>query len=165
MNRVVAVAAALVALAPFSVSASEEECIQLAFIRPRAPQVVVTEARALMNDVNAVRVQHGLAPLAEDQRLSRFALQVAQQMAARHYFGHTDPNGVTFQDRVRAAGFGRRYFAENMAFDQDEEHAHAAFVHSADHYANIVSPHSRKIGAAVVSAGDGEVFFVEEFAD
>ena len=165
MNRVVAVAAALVALAPFSVSASEEECIQLAFIRPRAPQVVVTEARALMNDVNAVRVQHGLAPLAEDQRLSRFALQVAQQMAARHYFGHTDPNGVTFQDRVRAAGFGRRYFAENMAFDQDEEHAHAAFVHSADHYANIVNPHSRKIGAAVVAAGDGEVFFVEEFAD
>jgi uncharacterized protein YkwD len=165
MNRVVPFVAAFVALAPLCATASDEECVQLAFIRPRPPQVVATDARALMNDVNAVRVQRGLAPLAEDGRLSQFALQVAHQMAVRHYFGHTDPYGVTFQDRLRAAGFGRRYFAENMAFDQDEEHAHAAFVHSADHYANIVNPRTRKIGAAVVAAGDGEVFFVEEFAD
>ena len=165
MNRVVTFVAALVALAPLSVTASEEDCVQLAFIRPRAPQVIATDARALVLDVNAVRVRRGLAPLAEDGGLSQFALQVANQMAVRHYFGHTDPNGVTFLDRLRAAGYGRRYFAENMAFDQDEEHAHAAFLHSADHYANIISPHSRKIGAAVVAAGDGEVFFVEEFAD
>ena len=165
MSRVVAFIAALVALAPLAVTASEEDCIQLAFIRPRPPQVIATDARALMNDVNAVRVRRGLVTLAEDEGLSQFALQVANQMAVRHYFGHTDPNGVTFQDRLRAVGFGRLFFAENMAFDQDEEHAHAAFLHSADHYANIVDPHSRKIGVAVVSAGDGEVFFVEEFAD
>jgi uncharacterized protein YkwD len=165
MNRVVAFVVAFVTLGPLCATASEEDCVQLAFIRPRPPQVVATDARALMNDVNAVRVHRGLAPLAEDRRLSQFALKVAQQMALRHYFGHTDPNGVTFQDRLRAAGLGRRFFAENMAFDQDEEHAHAAFVHSADHYANIVNPRTSKIGAAVVAAGDGEVFFVEEFAD
>jgi uncharacterized protein YkwD len=165
MSRVVAFIAALVALAPLAATASSEECIQLAFIRPRPPQVIATDARALVNDVNAARVRRGLPVLAEEEGLSQFALQVAQQMALRHYFGHTDPNGVTFQDRLRAAGFGRRFFAENMAFDQDEEHAHAAFLRSADHYANIVDRRTRKIGAAVVAAGDGEVFFVEEFAD
>ena len=52
-----------------------------------------------------------------------------------------------------------------MAFDQDEAHAHQAFMTSPGHYANIVDSHPHKLGIAVVAAGDGEVFYVEEFAD
>ena len=118
-----------------------------------------------MRDVNAARAQRGLPPLAPDDNLSQFALQVAQQMAERHYFGHTDPNGITFQDRLRASRLRYGFAAENMAFDQDEAHANQAFLHSPGHYANIVDPHPRRVGAAVVAAGDGEVFYVEEFAD
>ncbi len=165
MQRVAAFLAALVALAPLTATASNEECIQLAYVRPHQPQVIVSDARALFSDVNAARAQRGLAPLAEDQSLSRFALQVAEQMAERHYFGHTDPSGVTFQDRLRAAGLINRYAAENLAFDQDEKSAHQAFLHSPGHYGNIVDSHSRKLGVAVVAAGDGEIFYVEEFAD
>jgi len=165
MHRVVAFFAALVSLLPLAATASEEECIQLAYIRPHRPQVVATDARALFNDVNAARAQRGLAPLVLDEELSQFALQVAEQMAQRHYFGHTDPAGVTFQDRLRAAGRHNRFAAENMAFDQDEAHANQAFLHSPGHYANIVDGHPHKLGIAVVAAGDGEVFFVEEFAD
>jgi uncharacterized protein YkwD len=127
--------------------------------------VVASEARALFNDVNAARAQRGLPPLAQDGSLSRFALQVAEQMAQRHYFGHTDPNGVTFEDRLRSSGMRFRYAAENMAFDADEPAANQAFLHSPGHYENIVDPHPRRLGVAVVAAGDGEVFYVEEFAD
>ncbi|HEY6234681.1 MAG TPA: CAP domain-containing protein [Candidatus Elarobacter sp.] len=165
MHRAAAFLAALVALAPLTATASDEESIQLAYSRPHQPQVITTEARALFNDVNAARAQRGLPALAEDSSLSRFALQVAEQMAVRHYFGHTDPNGVTFQDRLRAAGYVNRYAAENMAYDQDERSAHQAFLHSPGHYGNIVDSHSRKLGVAVVAAGDGEIFYVEEFAD
>jgi uncharacterized protein YkwD len=165
MHRVAAFLAALVALAPLTATASDEDCIQLAYARPHQPEVIGSEARALFNDVNAARTQRGLAPLVEDPSLSRFALQVAEQMAERHYFGHTDPNGVTFQDRLRAAGFANRYAAENMAFNQDEKSAHLAFLHSPGHYGNIVDSHPRKLGVAVVAAGDGEIFYVEEFAD
>jgi uncharacterized protein YkwD len=166
MHRVAAFLAALVALAPLTATASDEESIQLAYARPhQQPQAVGSEARALFNDVNVARAQRGLQPLAEDASLSQFALRVAEQMAERHYFGHTDPNGVTFQDRLRQAGFANRYAAENMAFDQDEKAAHQAFLHSPGHYGNIVDSHSRKLGVAVVAAGDGEIFYVEEFAD
>ncbi|HEX3466191.1 MAG TPA: CAP domain-containing protein [Candidatus Elarobacter sp.] len=127
--------------------------------------MVQADERALVRDVNVARARRGLAPLAPDDGLSQFAMQVAQQMAVRHYFGHTDPNGVTFQDRLRAANFRYRFAAENMAFDQDEPHANEAFLTSPGHYANIVDPHPRRIGVAVVAAGDGEVFYVEEFAD
>ncbi|HEV3089738.1 MAG TPA: CAP domain-containing protein [Candidatus Elarobacter sp.] len=123
------------------------------------------EARALFNDVNAARAQRGLPPLAEDNGLSQFALQVAEEMARGHYFGHTDPNGVTFADRLRASGLRYRYAAENMAFDADERAANQAFLRSPAHYTNIVDSHPHRLGVAVVAAGDGEVFYVEEFAD
>lgn len=166
MHRVVAFLAALVSLLPMAATAaSEEDCIQLAYIRPHRPVAVPAEERALVRDVNVARAQRGLAPLTPDESLSRFAMQVAEQMAARHYFGHTDPNGVTFQDRLRASNMRYRFAAENMAFDQDEPHANGAFLTSPGHYANIVDPRPHRVGVAVVAAGDGEVFYVEEFAD
>jgi uncharacterized protein YkwD len=165
MHRVVAFVAALSSLLSAAAFASSEDCIQLAYLRPHRLEVQPADARQLMNDVNAARAARGLRPLVPDDSLSQFALQVAQQMAERRYFGHTDPNGVTFQDRLRAAHMGYHFASENMAFDQDEPHANQAFLHSPGHYANIVDPHPRRVGAAVVAAGDGEVFFVEEFSD
>jgi uncharacterized protein YkwD len=168
MHRVVAFLAALVALVPLgtgAVEASEGECIQLAFVSRQAPRIQAEDARALFSDVNAFRAQRGLPVLSQDERLARFALQVAEQMAVRHYFGHTDPAGITFEDRLKAAGVPYRVAEENMAFDQDEPHANAALLASPGHLANIVDPRPRRMGTAVVAAGDGEVFFVEEFAD
>ncbi|HEX3549550.1 MAG TPA: CAP domain-containing protein [Candidatus Elarobacter sp.] len=165
MVRVVAFVAALAPLLTAAALASSEDCIELAYLRPHTPQVELAEARLLVRDVNAARAQRGLHPLVQDDSLSQFALQVAEQMAQRHYFGHTDPNGVTFQDRLRASHVRWGYAAENMAFDQDEAHANQAFLHSPGHYANIVDGHPHRVGTAVVAAGDGEVFYVEEFAD
>jgi len=163
MHRVAALLAALVAVLPLAATASESDTIDLAFLRPHRPVIQQSEAHRLIADVNVVREEHGLPALREDPRLSRFALQVAEEMASRHYFGHTDPDGVTFDDRIRASGIRFRFAAENMAFDQDEAHANQAFLSSPGHYANIVDPHPRYVGTAVVAAGDGEVFFVEEF--
>ncbi len=168
MHRAAAFLAALATLVPLGtgvVGASEGDCIQLAFVSRQAPQVQADEAQALFSDVNAFRAQHGLPTLAEDRRLARLALEVAQQMAARHYFGHTDPSGVTFQDRLRASGVPFRVAAENMALNEDEPRAHAALLASPGHFANIVDPRQHRLGTAVVAAGDGQVFFVEEFAD
>jgi uncharacterized protein YkwD len=163
--RVVTACAAVVSLAPLAAAASGNDCVQLSFHRPQRPHVVASAERLLFYDVNVARAQRGLSPLAPDPQLSQFALQVAEQMAVRRYFGHTDPNGVTFADRLRAAGLAHRYAAENMAFDQDERHANSAFLRSPGHYANITDPEARTLGIAVVQAGEGEVFFVEEFAD
>ena len=151
--------------ATLAAPAAEEGTIQLAFVHPMVmPLTVSSQARQLFDDVNATRARLGLARLTPDPQLDAIAKQVAQQMATRHYFGHTDPSGVTFEQRMRASGYHYTYAAENMAFDQDEAHANAAFLHSPGHYANIVDPSPHKLGIAVVAAGDGEVFYVEEFA-
>lgn len=168
MHRVAALLAALVAVGSLGSTASasaEERCIRLAFVNPHAPVIDAAAARTLFADVNATRVQNGLPGLIPDPRLDKIARDVAEQMVARRYFGHTDPNGVTFEQRLRDEGYAYRFAAENMAFDQDVAHANEAFIHSPGHYENIVDPAPHKLGTAVVAAGDGQVFFVEEFAN
>jgi uncharacterized protein YkwD len=137
----------------------------LALVHVHVPSVDEASARVLFADVNASRAHAGLPQLTYDAQLAQIALDVARDMATRHYFGHTDPNGVTFEERLRTSGYHYRFAAENMAFDQDEQHANQAFLHSPGHYRNIMDPLPHKLGVAVVSAGDGQTFFVEEFAN
>ena len=165
MHRAGASLAALLLLSPIAATASQEGWVQVAFLHPHAPRVVAGDARALFADVNATRARHGLAVLTPDERLNDMALAVARQMAERRYFGHTDPSGVTFEDRLRAAGYYYRYAAENMALDSDEPHANAALINSPGHYRNIVDVHEHRLGVAAVEAADGETFYVEEFSD
>ena len=153
------------ALVTAPAAASPERCVRLTLVRPHAPLSSSVQAHVLFDDVNRTRAQHGLAQLADDPQLDAIARDVAVQMATRGYFGHTDPGGVTFEERLRAAGFTYRYAAEKMAFDRDVASANAALLHSPGHYANIVDPEPHRLGTAVVTAGDGQVFFVEEFAD
>ena len=48
---------------------------------------------------------------------------------------------------------------------EDAATAERAFMHSAEHRANILEPHYRRVGIATAGdAGDGE-FFVQEFTD
>ncbi len=166
MLGVAAMMAAMIGLSPTTVGASEiqEQTISIAFVNPQYPKTLGTEADALAADVNAERARHGLPPLVRDATLDRFAHAKASEMAARGYFGHTDPDGVTFQDRLRAWHWPVAYACENIAFDRGEKAAHAAFVNSPGHYANLMDGKVRRIGVGVVTVGDGETFYVEDFS-
>lgn len=155
-------AVALVAMAP--AAASGKAAIRLTFFGSVSPRVDFRAARALFADVNATRARHGLPALVNDARLAGIALAVARNMVAHRYFGHTDLRGVTFADRMRISRYPFSVAAENMSFDRDESGANTAFQHSAEHYSNIIDPEQVRLGVAVVVAGDGQVFFVEDFA-
>jgi|GEM_PF-829942 len=162
-----AVAFATIGAAPPALvrdSQTREVPITISFVNPHYPQGAADEARALTADVNAERVKRGLTPLVIDQALSRFAYAKASEMASRGYFGHTDPDGITFQDRLQAWHWPTPYAAENIAFDRDEIHAHAAFMNSPGHAANVLDPHERRVGVAVVTVGAHETFYVEDFS-
>jgi uncharacterized protein YkwD len=147
-----------------SPSAEVEAPITIAFVNAQYPQPVTDQAQALADDVNAERVKRGLQPLTRDATLDRFAYAKAVEMASRGYFGHTDPDGITFQDRMRAWHWPTPYAAENIAFDRDEPHAHRAFMNSPGHASNILDRNERRIGVAVVTVGDHETFYVQDFS-
>lgn len=166
MQRAAAFVAAAVSLAPIAATAANDHSyVQISFIHPHRPLIEAADARALFNNVNTARAQRGLPPLAWDDRLSAIALNLAEQMAERRYFGHTSPDGVTFQDRLRSFNYRYSFAAENIALDSDVEHAHEALLNSPGHYANIMDPHPHKLGVAALSAGEGQTFYVEDFSD
>jgi uncharacterized protein YkwD len=142
----------------------EEAPITIALVNPHYPANAADEANALFADINAERSKHGVPELSRDETLDRFAYAKAVEMAARGYFGHTDPNGISFQDRLRTWRWPTTYAAENIAFDWDETRAHAAFMNSPPHAQNLLDPRERKVGVAVVSVGTHETFYVEDFS-
>jgi uncharacterized protein YkwD len=164
-------AALMLALSPVvvhgpMVSASQdapEAPIAIALVNPH-PRSLPPDAQALADGVNAERAKHGLPALRRSAALDRVAYAKAADMAARSYFGHTDPDGVTFEDRMHAWNWPTAYVAENIAFDSNEARAQAAFVNSPPHYSNQIDPRERDIGVAVVTVGNDETFFVEDFS-
>lgn len=158
-----AVPAAMVLSATNSRPESGEVAVAIPLVDPHYPVALGAQAAALADDVNAERAKRGLPALVRDAVLDRFAYAKAVEMAARGYFGHTDPDGITFADRIRAWRF-TSFAAENIAFDRDEKRAHAAFVSSPPHLANLTDTKPRRIGVAVVTVGPGETFYVEDFA-
>lgn len=68
--------------------------------------------------VNRERAAAGLAPLRRDARLAAAARGHSQDMAARGYFDHRDPEGNRMTERATAAGYPWTRLAENIARGQ-----------------------------------------------
>jgi uncharacterized protein YkwD len=107
---------------------------------------------------NADRARHGLPPLRDNARLARAALGHSADMVARRYFAHTDPDGVTFDDRIDASGYTR--FAdgwslgENLAWagpDFTPSLIEQAWMQSPTHRRNILDRTFRDAGVGVVA--------------
>ena len=136
----------------------------LVIVTPAPPAIRAAEARELVADVNNVRAEQGLTPVAVDAVLAQAALAYANDMARRRFFGHVTPDGSALPDRLAKAGFHWTVAAENIALDEDVRHADAALRGSPTHRANILDPRVRKIGVAALSVGVGATLYVEEFA-
>lgn len=147
-----------------SASQEVEGTVQIALVNVHNPVSVDSDAARLVADTNRERASRGIAPLVRDPDLDRCARAKAVDMALRGYFGHTSPDGVTFQDRMRAARWPTAYVGENIAFDRNEPAAELAFVQSPPHLSNIVDPRQHRIGTAAVNVGARETFYVEDFS-
>src|SRR5688572_14863814 len=74
---------------------------------------------AMFYATNAVRVRHGLAPLAHHPRLEQVAWHYAKRMVEHNFMAHVDPYAAahlrTPVQRLRAAGVANAMPAENLA--------------------------------------------------
>lgn len=122
------------------------------------------DAAALFLDLNAARLERGLRPLRLDRRLSAIAQSHARDMAARRYFDHVSPEGVTAVERLQRAHVAYRYAGENLVLVHDVATAGRVLRSSRDHLENMLEPHYARVGIAAVDSIDGELF-VEDFSD
>lgn len=120
---------------------------------PQTQTALTAEENQLVYLVNEARAQYGLRPLAVDTRLVELARKKSSDMIANNYFGHVSPTYGTAFDMLQAAGIAYRYAAENIAGAQSVKDAHAMFMASAGHKANILGSQFSHIGVGVVNGG------------
>jgi uncharacterized protein YkwD len=72
---------------------------------PRLTPTLPVVRAAILSLVNRERAKAGLPPVKADPTLEASAQRYAQDMAARGFFAHVDPEGRTLQDRTEASGY------------------------------------------------------------
>lgn len=68
-------------------------------------QQTITSPSQLINAVNSLRAENGLAPLAEHSILNQSAQSQADYMASTGQITHSRPGGITFTQQLLALGF------------------------------------------------------------
>ncbi|MEV8454331.1 CAP domain-containing protein [Streptomyces sp. NPDC052095] len=123
----------------------------------------VTDARAaVLSLVNQERAKVGCSPLTASSPLTSLAQDYSEDMAARGFFDHTDPDGRSPWDRASKAGV-QGLAAENIARGQADARAvMAAWMDSPGHRANILNCDYKTFGLGV-HHGSGGPWWTQEF--
>ncbi|WP_188304945.1 CAP domain-containing protein, partial [Streptomyces sp. CBMA123] len=124
---------------------------------PAAPQP--NPERQLVDLVNAERAKVGCAPLRIDPRLHGSAQKHADDMAARGFFDHVNPDGVRADARITAAGYRWSQWGENL--DRGPTTAASVLAHWMDggiHQSNMLDCGFKDIGVGVASSPAGTLW-------
>ena len=116
-----------------------------------------TLVHATLCVLNAKRAAHHLRPLRLNAKLGTAARRHSRAMVRQRFLSHTSPNGDTFVDRIRAAGYldGARSWTagENIAYGSGSRSTPRsigrAWMNSPGHRANILSRSFRSIGIGI----------------
>ncbi|MFE3522193.1 CAP domain-containing protein [Streptomyces sp. NPDC059161] len=126
------------------------------------PSAEVSAAATVVSLVNQQRAQVGCMPVQADAALASLATAFSDDMAARGFFDHTDPDGKTPWDRAAKAGI-QGLGGENIARGQaDAKAVMDAWMNSPGHRANILNCEYKSLGVGV-HFGPGGPWWTQDF--
>jgi uncharacterized protein YkwD len=129
-------------------------------------QVSVTDAReAVLCLMNAQRTARGLKRLRAQPDLAEAAGRFARQMVRDRFFDHTSPGGSTMVSRIKATSYLRDVVrwtvGENLAWGTGTKATPRATVdawmHSADHRANLLDRGFAEVGIGIAAGAPAEL--------
>lgn len=114
---------------------------------------VSTQAREVVNLVNAERAKAGCGALSIDDKLMTAAQRHSQDQADHRNMSHTGSDGSDAGDRLDRVGYSWRTYGENVAWNQKTPAAVMdAWMNSPGHRANILNCAFTEIGVGVASS-------------
>jgi uncharacterized protein YkwD len=130
----------------------------------------LTYQEEMLNYVNDFRVKGGtcgtkvMPPVGKvslNEKLNEVALAHSKDMDAKNYFSHTNKEGKSPRDRLRAAGYQDFTYGENIYQSSlaDSEWTFGAWKASAGHCINIMDPNFKEMGL-----GNHNSFWTQIFA-
>ncbi|WP_406006553.1 CAP domain-containing protein [Streptomyces sp. NBC_00637] len=133
--------------------------------KSESPVTVSAEAQAaaeVLKLVNEERAKVGCSAVSANSSLSELAAKFSDDMAARGFFDHTDPDGATPWDRAAKAGIAD-LGGENIARGQaDAAAVMEAWMNSPGHKANILNCDFKTLGVGV-HLGSGGPWWTQDF--
>jgi uncharacterized protein YkwD len=135
--------------------------------RDKLMLTLVNNARAVSQDCGGT-IYDPVEALAWHCQLKTAALNHSTSMADNDYFSHTGLDDSSAGDRITAAGYSWRTYAENIAAGySDEEAVMTAWLESPGHCANIMNTHVTEMGAGVAenSSSRYRIYWTQNFAD
>jgi uncharacterized protein YkwD len=114
--------------------------------------------------LNSARGSQRVRPLRLDPRLSEIARRYAADMAARRYFGHMTPEGLTPFARMTQARYRYGYAGENVGRGRTALQAQKWLWNDRPHRAVMLNPHFARVGIGTARTAN-EVILVEDFSD
>jgi len=126
---------------------------------------LVSLESALFDSVNAVRQQQGLISLQRDSAIDAVARAHSRDMAARRYFAHETPEGLTPPDRLERGGITNITLAgENVGLtnrgDPNGEIVQG-WLASPIHRQNLLAPMFNRTGIGIARAADGTLYYTQ----
>ncbi|MEU1189103.1 sigma-70 family RNA polymerase sigma factor [Streptomyces sp. NPDC005859] len=113
--------------------------------------------------VNEERAKAGCGPLTEDPQLRDAAQGHSDDMAARDFFDHTNPDGADPGRRITAAGYRWSTYGENIAKGQQTASSvMTSWMNSDGHRANILNCSFKNIGVGIHD-GSGGPWWTQNF--
>jgi len=121
--------------------------------------------REMVRVVNDVRAEHGVGRLAELAELTTVARLHSEEMAARDYLNHVNPEGLGPSERVNLAGVAFEKLGENIGLNRGHQqpvaHAVEQWLGSPGHRASLLDPGFEKTGVGVALGEDGTFYFTQ----
>jgi RNA polymerase sigma factor (sigma-70 family) len=113
--------------------------------------------------VNKERASAGCDPVTEDAQLEKAAQAHSDDMAARNFFDHVNPDGADPGQRITAAGYKWSTYGENIAKGQQTPEAVMdSWMNSPGHRANILNCSFKDIGVGIHN-GSGGPWWTQDF--
>ncbi|MET9956862.1 sigma-70 family RNA polymerase sigma factor [Streptomyces sp. NPDC006339] len=121
-----------------------------------------SDAGQVIDLVNTERARAGCGPLTANSLLTRAAQGHSEDMAARNFFDHTNPDGDGPGERVTATGYRWSTYGENIAKGQrTPAQVMDSWMNSPGHRANILNCDFREIGIGIHT--DGGPYWTQVF--
>ncbi len=115
------------------------------------------------NYVNIERQRQGLPALVLDEKLCALARMKSEDMLTNRYFAHTSPTYGSAKQMLTTYGYRFTGVGENIARHATVAKAHAAFMSSAGHRANILGQAWTKVGIGIALDENGFVYMTQLF--
>ena len=120
------------------------------------------DRQQMVSMINAVRGGLGLNTVTLNSDLNLIAQKHSDDMVARNFFGHVNPDGESPEDRRKKANFPTEV-GENLADSQTITSAMQGLLRSPIHRANILSRGWTQVGIGITEDSDGSIKVTQEF--